>query len=67
MDLVFHIENVSREKQREDEPMDVDSPHVGAGVNACAVESLSSREFSMVEEQVLGPNNFLQIHKVVAR
>ena len=67
VDLVFYIEAVPPEKQREDEPMDVDSPQDGAGVNARAVGSSSSRKASMVKEQVLGPNNILRVHKVIAR
>jgi len=67
VDLVFHIIDVPPEKQREDEPMDVDSQQGGAGVNARAVGSLASTDAAVVEEQVLGSNNILRVHRVVAR
>ncbi|KAF3053141.1 hypothetical protein E8E11_010461 [Didymella keratinophila] len=51
VDLVFHIGDVPPEKQREDEPMGVDSPKGGAGVNARAFVSLAPRDAAVADEQ----------------
>jgi hypothetical protein len=69
VDLVFHIEEVPPEKEITDEPMDVDSPQGAAGTNALAVANLALRRAAAypVEEQVLGSNNVLWVHRVAAR
>lgn len=67
VDLVFHIEDVPPEKEITDEPMDVDTPQGGAGIKASAAAGLVARDAVVVEEQALGPNNILRVHKFVAR
>ncbi|KAJ4380521.1 hypothetical protein N0V86_003878 [Didymella sp. IMI 355093] len=72
VDLVFHIEGVAPEKQIIDEPMDVDPPQGLSETDDLAVAvaaNLIPRNTAMywVEEQVLGSNTILRVHKMMVR
>lgn len=68
VDLVFHIEEVPPEKEITDEPMDVGSSQSVAGNSALAIANMVPNHAAghPVEGQILGSNNILRIHRIVA-
>jgi hypothetical protein len=71
VDLVFYIADVPPEKQITDEPMDIDHSQGLAETGDFAVAvaaNLVPRNTAVywVEEQVLGSNNILRVHKMMA-